>query len=189
METIEGLAKATVPQLRTFLEQRGQSTEGLKKDLFERAVSVWKTESSATTTEKTPAEVGAGDVKVAVTTATTQAPVSQPQFIRRRRRLLVTVLLAPKVVRRPNMADSLRTKIIADLTTKWTRTSFGLISVCVSSKNATSFRKCRKTWKNKLGVCDVMRMTVDVTRKSDSDLNVLCTSEDAANWRNNDCCT
>ena len=78
MEKIEDLAKATVPQLRTFLEQRGQSTEGLKKDLFERAVSVWKTESSATTTEKTPAEVSAGDVKVAVTTATTQAPVSQP---------------------------------------------------------------------------------------------------------------
>ena len=77
METIENLTKFTVPQLRTFLEQRGQSSEGLKKDMFERAVSVWKTENSDTTTEKTPAEVGAGDVKVAVTTATTQAPVSQ----------------------------------------------------------------------------------------------------------------
>ena len=75
---MEDFAKFTVPQLRTYLEQRGQSTEGLKKDLFERAVSVWKTENSDTTTEKTHAEVSAGDVKVAVNTATTQAPVSQP---------------------------------------------------------------------------------------------------------------
>ena len=78
MENIEDLAKFTVPQLKSYLEQRGQSTEGLKKDLFERAVSVWKTENSDTTTEKTPAEVSAGDSKAAVTTATTQAPVSQP---------------------------------------------------------------------------------------------------------------
>ena len=78
MENIEDLAKFTVPQLKAFLEQRGQSTEGLKKDLFERAVSVWKTENSDTTTEKTPAEVSAGDIKTDATTTTTQAPVSQP---------------------------------------------------------------------------------------------------------------
>ena len=77
METIEDLKTFTVAQLKAFLAQRGQSTEGLKKDLLERAIAAWKTENSDSTTEKTTAQVGVDGQDQAAITDTTQAPVTQ----------------------------------------------------------------------------------------------------------------
>ena len=77
METIEDLKKLTVPQLKAFLAQRGKSTEGLKPDLLERATAALKTESTVSTTEKTPAHVGVDGQDRAAITDTTQAPVTQ----------------------------------------------------------------------------------------------------------------
>ena len=77
MEKIEDLKKLTVAQLKAFLEKRGKSTEGLKQDLFERAAAALKTESTVSTTEKTPAKVGADGHDRAVITETTQATVTQ----------------------------------------------------------------------------------------------------------------
>ena len=78
MEKIEDLKKLTVAQLKAFLEKRGKSTEGLKPDLLERATAALKTESTTvSTTEKTPAKVGADGHDRAVVTETTQAPVTQ----------------------------------------------------------------------------------------------------------------
>ena len=79
MEKIEDLKKLTVPQLKVFLEKRGLSTEGLKlkQDLFEHAAAALKTESSVSTTEKTPAKVDADSCDRAVVKETTKAPVTQ----------------------------------------------------------------------------------------------------------------
>ena len=60
MEKKEQFQKLTVAQLKAHLAERGESTEGLKEHLVERAVAAAARESSRTS-EQTPAEVSNPD--------------------------------------------------------------------------------------------------------------------------------
>ena len=60
MEKKEQFQKLTVAQLKEHLAERGESTEGLKPNLVERAVAAAARESSRTS-EQTPAEVSNPD--------------------------------------------------------------------------------------------------------------------------------